>query len=284
MQPSHPAGSRMPPPQPVFRAHALPRPTTSAGPQSKPPPIAYDQPVASSPAQHPPNMTNLCSDHRLGKYIQRDSDLFDTLGWEELVRQRRARGDLTDMSTIKHPARNLLKHLSTSGAPAALRTQKWSADRLEQAIRRGPHKSCDEYHEFLEEEFGDFVEKAQWIVLPFSKVKHMKGLRLSPPGVVPQRGRRPRLIADLTFYLINDDTIRMAPAEAMQFGRALERLIHSIVFANPHHGPVHLKKVDMSDGFYRVWLQMGSSPCRALVLPPLGVGQIPPYSSPKTMH
>jgi len=39
---------------------------------------------------------------------------------------------------------------------------------------------------FLQEEFKDMMSKGQWLVLPYSAVKDLPGLRLSPPGVVPQ--------------------------------------------------------------------------------------------------
>jgi hypothetical protein len=121
-------------------------------------------------------MTNNPSDKRLGKYISRDVELLEAMGWEALVRERRGRGDLTTMTGVNHPAQPLLKQLSAVGAPAVIGTAKWSADRLAAAIRRGPHQSCNDQHEFLEEEFADFVEKAQWIVLPYSKVKDLKHL------------------------------------------------------------------------------------------------------------
>jgi hypothetical protein len=43
--------------------------------------------------------------------------------------------------------------------------------------------------------------------------------------------------------------------EAMQFGKALERFIWSIVHADPRFGPVQMIKVDLADGFYRVWIK-----------------------------
>ena len=40
----------------------------------------------------------------------------------------------------------------------------------------------------------------------------------------------------------------------MQFGKTLQRLLQDIVNADPKYGPTYLCKVDISDGFYRVWL------------------------------
>ena len=186
-----------------------------------------------------------------------------------MVAQRRGLGDLTTMHQVRHPAKRLLQHLASKGAPVVMKTPNWSTSRINQAVRRGPHKSCQSQEPFLSSEFSDFVEKSQWIVLPLSTARTIPGLRLSPPGVVPQRNRRARLISDLSFYSVNDDTLQLAPPESMQFGRALQRVIHSIVFANPAYGPVYLIKVDLSDGFYRVWLNLRDIPKLALVLPPL---------------
>jgi hypothetical protein len=59
---------------------------------------------------------------------------------------------------------------------------------------------------------------------------------------------------DYTFYGVNADTCWLALEEAMHFGWAFQRLLEDIVNADPHFGPVYLCKVDILDGFYRVWL------------------------------
>ena len=87
------------------------------------------------------------------------------------------------------------------------------------------------------------------MVLPFSAVKHLRGVQVSPPGVVPQANRRPRTIADLTFWGVNGATVNLTHPEAMQFGRALRRILFQIYQANPHWGPVYLAKVDISNRF-----------------------------------
>jgi hypothetical protein len=82
-------------------------------------------------------------------------------------------------------------------------------------MERGPHKPAHDYQDFLREEMADFVKKGFWMVLPYDKVKHVKNLRVSPPGVVPQNKRRPRTIVDYSFSGVNQETIRLAPPEAM---------------------------------------------------------------------
>ena len=132
--------------------------------------------------------------------------------------------------------------------------QDWTPQQLQAAVERGSHQSSHTYLGFLESEMVDMIKKGYWIVLPYDAVKDIPGLRLSPIGVVPQRDRRPRTIVDYSFYYVNDDTDKQALPEAMQFGRALDRLLRTVWTADPTHGPVFLLKIDLSDGFYRVRL------------------------------
>jgi hypothetical protein len=61
---------------------------------------------------------------------------------------------------------------------------------------------------------------------------------------------------DYSFSGVNEDTILLAAQEAMQFGRALQRILTKIVCADPPYGPVPMAKIDIADGFYRVWLHV----------------------------
>ena len=89
-------------------------------------------------------------------------------------------------------------------------------------------------------------------MLPLSAILKLPGVRLSPLGVVPQQDRRLRLIVDYTYSGVNQDTVKMAPPEAMQFGRALQRVITNIVHSDPKFRPCKLTKIDNADGFKRM--------------------------------
>ena len=171
-------------------------------------------------------------------------------------------------------------------------TAPWGLARCDDAMQCGPHKSAHEEREFVFKEIRDFCAQGYWAVLPYTAVRHWKGLRISPLGVVPQHDRRPRLIVDYTFSGVNDDTVQLAPKELMQFGRALQRVISNIVNADARYGPVFLSKIDISDGFYRVWLQANDIPKLGVALPttpgqpllvafplvlPMGWVESPPY-------
>jgi hypothetical protein len=148
-----------------------------------------------------------------------------------------------------------------------MKTQPWSKEQLDAAVARGPHQSAHLHTDFLTTEFSDMIQKGQWMVLPYSTVKHLPNLCISPIGVVPQRERRPWTIVDYTFFGVNADTLPLSAPEAMQFGRALERIIQNIVHADPRHGPVHLIKVDIVDGFYRIHLAPADIPTLRVSLP-----------------
>ena len=79
------------------------------------------------------------------------------------------------------------------------------------------------------------INKEKWIILPYSVAKKLPGLRLSPPGVVSQRGRRPRWIVDYSWWDVNKDTLPIAPNDAMQFGHALDRTSHDEFQTNKSH-------------------------------------------------
>ena len=186
-----------------------------------------------------------------------------------MVRQLRSPADIqADVHRLPHPASELLSSIRDDGVPVNLKSDPWSKERLDAAMDRGPHQSVLQHEDFLEEDLLDMVKKGQWIVLPFDSVRHIENLRVSPPGVVPQRDRRPRMISDFTFSGINDETLKLLPPEAMQFGRALQRVVQNIVFADPRWGPVFLGKIDVADGFYRIILKIGDIPKLGLVLPP----------------
>ena len=104
------------------------------------------------------------------------------------------------------------------------------------------------------------IGKHQWVILTFEVAKDLPGLRLSPPGCVPQRDRRPRWICDYTYYEVNKDTINLFADDAMQFGHALERFLRQLLLADQARGPVLIMKVDISDGFYRICLNPNDIP------------------------
>ena len=167
----------------------------------------------------------------------------------------------------QHPAGPYLDRLRPIGAPVLQTTKPWNRSEISVALARGSHQSALSHLEFLREEMSDMIDQGYWTVLPYSHVLNLSHLRLSPLGVVPQRDRRPRIIVDYTFWGINDDTVPLAPSEAMQFGRALERVLHRIRRANRRFGPTYMIKVDIADGFYRLFVAANSVATLGVVFP-----------------
>lgn len=147
----------------LFPGNKKPKLTRDASPSNQLAPTASITqtpiPIPSSPDKKP-GVT------RLGEFIARDTCLYHKLGWKQLVRQRRQRGDLGAVETLNHPATRLLRQLKQHGAPVILETAPWSRQRLQAALQRGPHKSALEYQDFLVDEFADMVSNGMWIVLP----------------------------------------------------------------------------------------------------------------------
>lgn len=206
---------------------------------------------------------------RLGKHVQSSMIFFENArSWSDFVHHVRGVSHLhSNIGNIHHPAAALLKRLQTVGVPIITSDAPWTTQQLDDKAARGPHKSANDYADFVREEMAEFCEKGFWVVLPYHTVRHLPGLKLSPLGVVPQRDRRPRLIVDYSFYGVNANTIKIMPPEAMQFGRALERLLTSIRHANPAFGPVYMAKIDIADRFYRVWTSANTCPKLGVLLP-----------------
>ena len=86
-------------------------------------------------------------------------------------------------------------------------------------------------------------------------------------GLIPQRGRRDCIVIDYTWSGFNEANRSLAP-DSMQFGHALQRILHHMYDADPHHGPIYMITVDIADGFYRVGLAPEDVLSLGICLPP----------------
>ena len=146
-----------------------------------------------------------------------------------------------------------------------LMSGSWTEGERQAALKRGPHRSATEHTLFLREEFASMIEKGQWVVLPYSVAKGLPGLRLIPPGVKVERDQRRRWLGDYSYFKTNAETSPIACLSAIQYGRALDRLIREIVYADPVLGSIYLLKADVSDGFYRIGLCPEDAPKLGLI-------------------
>ena len=132
---------------------------------------------------------------------------------------------MAETKNLPHPAGPFLEKLRKHGMPVVLKTPPWSIAARDEAMQYGAHSSAEDHKEFLRDEIADMAEAGHWLVLPYSTIRHTTDLRISPLGVVLQQDCRPRPIVDYTFSRVNEATVKLAPPESMQFGKALDRII-----------------------------------------------------------
>ena len=204
----------------------------------------------------------------LGRMASENARLLSEIGWRNLATMRRGRSAMNpDVGQLDHEAAPYLEYLEKIGAQALSSEAPLSPEELQAAVDRGPHPSAVAKAEFLQKESLEMCARRHTMVLPFSAVKHINGVRISPPGVVPQRARRDRTICDLTYSGVNAGTVNLAPTEAMQFGNALRRILFQIYRADPAWGPVYLAKADISDGFYNISVNANGTKQFGIILP-----------------
>ena len=98
------------------------------------------------------------------------------------------------------------------------------------------------------------------------KVRHHKGIWLSPLVYVLQMGIKPRLVYDFSWSGLNSKVLQEAPKEAMRFGRALHNLIDCIVEADPQIGPTFFIKVNLVDSYMRICIRLNGIPSIDLMI------------------
>ena len=70
----------------------------------------------------------------------------------------------------------------------------WDATRIATCATQGPHPSTILHHEFLRDEFAEFIDAVFWVVLPLEQIQSLqKKLRLSPMAIKVKHNRRPRV-------------------------------------------------------------------------------------------
>jgi hypothetical protein len=207
---------------------------------------------------------------RLGTFVQQNCSLLDSCSsWDEFAMSVHGPPHLQPtVGQVPHPAADFLASVHDHGVPVLFDDPDWTLAQLDAAVAKGCNHSAIEHKDFIAEEMLEFSKDGFWTILPYDRVRHLPGLRLSPAQIKEERDRRPRFIADHKSWGVNDHTLPTAPTEAMQFGGALYRLLTQIRHANPDHGPVYMAKYDVKDGFYRLHLRPEHCVKLAIVLPP----------------
>ena len=127
----------------------------------------------------------LCQDC-LGKFVSELSNhLSAAASWEEFINQVRGPSYLADnIHNIPHQAHAYLQALCNNGTAVTMDNPPWTAERIQSCVKWGPHPSANLHHDFLHNEYADFIEASFWVVLPLAQVLVLnKDLRLSPMAI-----------------------------------------------------------------------------------------------------
>jgi hypothetical protein len=142
-----------------------------------------------------------------------------------------------ELDGVEHPAANLLRDWRDNGVPVLTSSEPLSGDLKDSYVERGCHRSANEHFAFLREEMFEFIDNRFWAVLPYSAVRHLPQLQLTPASVKEERERKPRLLCDHSWNPVNEKTLPHSPPEAMQFRGALHRVL-LLIFLQPAGLPV----------------------------------------------
>ena len=183
---------------------------------------------------------------------------------------------LSALAVMSHPFGAQLASWTTGVAVDC--GPEWAREAVDIAIARGPHPTAMApdaialVHEDIDYQVkAGFTEVVYWDEIKDSLPKHFK---VSPVAVIPQTGRRGRIILDLSFPVrrppikgqkrrmgeviqesINVTTQKLAPTEPVkEIGNVLPRLFHFMA-STPEDQEIRLSKVDLSDGFWRLLVE-----------------------------
>ena len=148
--------------------------------------------------------------------------LQSTKSWEDFIKETRDKPHLSQsINNIQHPARPYLQELLDLGVEVHVGGEPWSQDQLQQCLDHGAHQSVQAHSSFVRDELADNIESGFWVILPFNLIKDLPNLHLSPLGLKEELLRWHHLVADHTFFGINQHMDSYAPETSMM------RAIHS---------------------------------------------------------
>ena len=157
----------------------------------------------------------------LGEFINMDTaSLLEHGSWDRLFHQVKGRSNLTyHLRRLPHHAALFLDQYARTGVPVVLSSPPWTLKQKDEAMQRGNHPSALAFNDFTSEEMTDMRSKGIFMVLPYGLLRGYPALHISLLGCVPQREQRPRIINDYTYSGVNPSSVKLAPPEAMQWGR-----------------------------------------------------------------
>ena len=211
-----------------------------------------------------------------GKTAQRDGSTGPTKGKPHSLMQPQPLAEVHPFTPVMHEWR---QGIAVDCGP------DWEWGVIEAAIERGPHPTArtPDAIELFKEDIAYQVDAGFCKVMLWEDVQRLRpaNLKISPVALIPQVGRRGRIILDLSFPVyqdvdgvitvtqrsVNDTTLPTAPSiPVKEIGKVLPRLLQYMRDTPPG---LHIlfSKLDISDGFWR--LIVGEEDCYnfAYVLP-----------------
>jgi hypothetical protein len=155
--------------------------------------------------------------------------------------------------------------------------KEWTREAIDLAVKRGPHPTArsDDAVNLVHEDLKYQVDAGFTEIMYWDDIKDRlpANFKVSPVAVIPQTGRRGRIILDLSFPVrqppnqqdakrrkmggvvwpsVNETTTPLAPPGPVhEIGKVLPRLFHFMA-ETPEDQEIRLSKVDLSDGFWRL--------------------------------
>ncbi|KAI2500877.1 hypothetical protein MHU86_13597 [Fragilaria crotonensis] len=177
----------------------------------------------------------------------------------------------------RHPFMATLEQWAT-GVPVDC-GDPWTMEAIKLAVERGPHSSAltPEARALIADEVDYQVQAGFTEIMEWTAVQKLapRNLKVSPLAVIPQVNRRGRLLLDLSFPVhwypsdrpkkrirqtdgrlvqpaVNSTTTSLSPQQPVkELGQVFSRLLDFLA-AVPLQEIIHLAKIDLSDGFWRM--------------------------------
>ena len=140
------------------------------------------------------------------------------------------------------------KEVPTQGVPCVFFGIAVDRGEVERIPIEGATQIYNGAHPLLREEFDLMVSKGQWVVFLYSVAKELPGLRLILLLLKDERDWHMWWLGHYRISNINCKTLPKSALYAMQYDRALERIIRDIDIDNPALGLVHVLKGDVRAG------------------------------------
>ena len=168
---------------------------------------------------------------------------------------------------LEHDAADMLLEWADKGCQVDTGPE-WTREQIEEAIRRGPHKSAHEDGaiEFLKNETNEKVKNNYAKVVRYGDIQKNlpANFKISPVSMIPHKSKLFRCILDLSFQLknprtgkkwesVNSATTKLSKQQAMgQLGSVVKRIVATMVDHYDPSKPFMFTKLDVKDGFWRM--------------------------------